>query len=352
MKVVFYNKGLKMCEYATNKEKTKFYFFWRWEYQRRNEQYVKDFYSLKKYVEKRLKKKDIDENFMLYAVEGEAEDRIRKKKGVKIIDESFFEITKDELDKEVDKKALEAIDKFSEKYTMNPREIRSPQKGYTSDYILKRILENKEIIEKDDDFFTEYYFSLSQLLYDCGVKAKINPEDNNKIIADINLNGSSEHASQAVKFYHKFYKDYVPAGQESDENRSNKRFETIIEGLSELLSFLIKDLELTTVTVNDPSRAIGLWLWDYIKENNLTDVSTRRAIAIKAYKKFKLKVNGCTDDEIKFLLLGKVRLKKEDIDEWQKEVIKNGIAGDDSTLRRDYDNAEDCIREVKILALK
>jgi hypothetical protein len=165
---------------------------------------------------------------------------------------------------------------------------------------------------------------------------------------------SSEHASQAVKFYHKFYQDYVPAGQESDENRSNKRFETIIEGLSELLSFLIKDLELTTVTVNDPSRAIGLWLWDYIKENNLTDVSTRRAIAIKAYKKFKLKVNGCTDEEIITMLMSKKELKAAGVKlvPVDKERKKNGIAGDDSTLRRDYDNAEDCIREVKILALK
>jgi hypothetical protein len=326
---------------ATPFEIIQFYYFWLWEYQRRNEEYIKDFDDLVEFVKRRLKKTDIDENHILWAVEGDAAKRIRKKKENKSKKERPSPISNDELYKEVDKKALTAIEKFAKDYNRKTGNIKSPKKGHTSEYILKCVLDNKNLFEDEIDFINEYYSDLSPTIYGAGIEVTKKPENNNKkITAKIDVSLPVESVVQAARFYYEFYQDYFPIGEHIDEDREQKKVEAMVTGLSNLLSFFIDYYGLKdNFEVIDKPRAIGLWMWAYIKENNLSDVYRKPSIAVKAYKIFILKKEGYTDEEIETKLQSKKALKAAGL-----EVV-------DVTLKRYVKNTAKCIQEMEVLQI-
>jgi hypothetical protein len=276
-----------MHVYSTPFEIIQFYYFWLWEYQRRNEEYVK----------------------------GNA---------------------------------------LAEDYNRKTGNIESPKKGLTSEYILKRALNNKDIIEGKKGFFDYYYSNISSLLDATGVVLTKEPDSNNKITAEIDISRPFESVLQGVRYYHKCYQD----SSSIDEGRRQGESEKGADGLLNLLKFLFENNKPKNfkVNINVLPRAIGLWMWDYIKANNLTDHEERWVKATKAYKIFLLKREGYTGEKIKIILGDKKPTKEKDkstvniyID---TALRKTGLTGDDSTLRKYYDNAEDSIRGMKILPIK
>jgi hypothetical protein len=326
---------------STPFEIIQFYYFWLWEYQRRNEEYIIDFDDLVEFVKRRLKKTDINENYILWAVEGDAAKRIRKKKENKSKKERPSPISKDALYEEVDKKALTAIEKFAEDYNRKTGNIKSPKKGHTSEYILKCVLDNKNLFEDEIDFINEYYSDLSPTIYGAGIEVTKKPENNNKkITAEIDVSLPVESVVQAARFYYEFYQDYFPIGEHIDEDRKQKKVEAIVTGLSNLLSFFIDYYGLKdNFEVIDKPRAIGLWMWDYIKKNKLTGVYRRSILAVEGYKRYILKGEGRTDEEIEVLLQSK------------KPLGVAGLEVVDGTLKKYFRNTDKCIKDMKVLQI-
>jgi hypothetical protein len=276
-----------MAGNTTSYETAEFYCFWLWEYQRRNEKYVK----------------------------GNA---------------------------------------FAEDYNRKTGNIKSPKKGLTSEYILKRALKNKDIIEGKKDFHDYYYSNISSSLDDTGFVLTKEPDSNNKITAEIDISQPLESVLQGVGYYHKYYQVSSPRGEVIDEGRRQGDSEKRVDGSSNLLNFLYRNKKPKNfkVNVNVLPRAIGLWMWDYIKAKKLTDYKEGCVEATKAFEKFILKRNGHTDEEIKDFLEDKEPSKETGFTNIETALRETGLTGNDITFKKYYDNAEDCIREMKILPIK
>jgi hypothetical protein len=239
---------------------------------------------------------------------------------------------------------------FAEDYNRKTGNIESPKKGLTSEYILKRALENKDIIEEKEDFFDYYYSDFAPSLDATGVKLTKEPDSNNKITAKIDISQPLESVLQGVRYYHKCFQVSSPIDEGRRQGESEKR----VDGLSNLLKFFCKTNKPKKLILDDLPRARGLWMWDYIKENNLGGDSNGKVEAIKAYKRFLLKRECYTDEEIKIMLQDKIALEKTRVNlvDLEDKLVKARVRDiTDKDLKRYITNTEKCIKELKVLKM-
>ena len=243
-----------MSETAINKQMVQFYFFWQWEYQRRNEQYIKDFDELVVAVKKNLKKSEVDVNLLFAEVKLAAINKIRA-----LSKTPGANPTLKEIEDHINKSVLKKIKDFLKKY-YQADEPRNPRAGASSTEIFKKIATGKSYI--DEATADKYTIDQAQLLLPMsGVKVVSAPgndtDPNRKFTVEIDPLTPTKSILAAVNYYCGRYSFFFK--KSSYEDDLYKTLAAIIESIG-FQNFR---------TTADFARAKGLWMWDYMQENNL-----------------------------------------------------------------------------------
>ena len=297
-----------MDENQNHREEVHFYFFWKWEYSRRNSEYVEEFEKL-----------------------------------IQILEQGTFFAQRGLLDKEndiplmlidemnQDGKVKDAIDAFNKKFTFGITDdcIRSPYFGFKPDNILKGIL-NKSLSFSDEQFLICNIYEIKKIISTMGVERKT-MSGAPKLSVDIDTLKSLEDIKHAIAFYR--------------EQNKEIRTETFSALYDALFYYLKKSNVDCFTTQSNHSRSVGLWIWQYIQENNLFNDKQKNAKAKNAllYDYFSNKLTEVEFNEFKFLHF--IQGKKK---------MSNGYGWSPSGSRRFrdfYECTHECIDKMEVLPI-
>jgi hypothetical protein len=282
-----------MPKTVTPLEIVKFYFFWKWEYERRNKDYKRDFNGLIALAEKIIRGSQLRQKKFLLQTQTTGRGTIitRKKTGggdflaLRDRDNVIDRLERDNIYphyiyKIRNRKMRTAIKRFREKYQRWPK---NPEYGCGADDIVKFIINHRgeEPLSKPFNtiaFLLEHIFDYGIFPYepfsDYGidyepfikpvVEIKSWDASQKKLLVEIDLTKPLPTIHQNIStLYLTYQKDYS-----GSKHLTADDFTPLIKHLSEIIEeSFVKERDLKHFRKEYNPRAAGLLLWDHMQKN-------------------------------------------------------------------------------------